>query len=336
MRGNRWMALGTVALAAALGCGGATAADKDGFFLFLDAAMATPQNTDQVLAVAQGDPLAPVQTQSTIRPDWGSSFAGRLGLGWKFQGGQSLSVSYWRFNSDERTTLDGPANGFLNFSIGPAPLTVYGYYGQYGVPGSLDIKTEVKAETIDLNWGREHELAKGFVLSWSLGLRYAKFDETYSGSYDFYDVASGYTGYYTYGVAKTNESTMLGFRADTRVTRNFGTSFAVTAGLGFSFLDGDVESTSGLTPIGIGNAGFLPATLATAKDDRSGLIRDFDVGCYWRIADDHFRIGIGWEQSSWDDLPADLLRNNVGTLTVAPERKNVTFSSWKLGLYARF
>lgn len=336
-RGGRFVVLAIAALAA---IGVARAADEDdGFFLFLDAAYASPQNTDEVLATTQD--LIATQVLSTIRTDFGSDLAGRVGFGYKWKNGGSLSVQYWRFDTDERTQADGPAGGFMNFAIGPPSAYVgtsgyYGYYGTFGYPGSLDLTSKVKAETLDVTWGRDHNLTENLVLGWSVGLRYAKFEETITGSYDYFDVASGDTGYYTYGVDKTNKGTMTGFKAGLRVTRNFGEHFAVSSGLGFSFLKGKVESTSGLTPIGTLNT-FLSPSFATASDhDRAGLIRDFDVGCYWRIAHDHFRVGVGWEQSSWDGVPSDLLRNSIGSSVNVADRDNVAFSAWKIGLYGRF
>lgn len=330
-RGGRFAVLAIAALAA---IGVARAGDKDdGFFIFLDAAYASPQNTDEVLAVNQD--LGSPQTNATIRTDFGSDFAGRLGFGYKWKGGGSLSVQYWKFDTDERTQADGPVGGYMNFAIGPG---LYGGYfsGTYGYPGALDISSKVKAETLDIVWGHDHALSENLVLGWSLGLRYAKFDENLAGTYYIYDAADYY---YSYGVNKHNEGKMSGFKAGLRVTRNFGKTFAVTSGLGFSFLKGKVESTQGLTiPAGsFGEViGASPTFESSTDKDRSGLIRDFDVGCYWRIADDHFRVGVGWEQSSWDGVPNDLLRNNVTSLVNVADRNNVTFSAWKIGLYGRF
>jgi hypothetical protein len=334
-RGGR---LAVLAIAAVAAIGAARAADKeDGFFIFLDAAYASPQNTDEVLAVDQS--FGATQTQSTIRTDFGSSFAGRLGFGYKWKGGQSLSIQYWKFDADERTQANGPAGGYMNFAIGPGSYSNYygGIFGLYGDPGSLDITSKIKAETLDVVWGRDHDLTENLTLGWSLGLRYAKFDENETGTYYTYDAADTY---YSYGVNKHNNGEMLGFQAAMRVTRNFGKRFAVTSGLGFSFLKGTVESTSGLTipagSFGAGEGGLFP-TSASAKDsNRSGVIRDFDVGCYWRLASDHIHLGLGWEQSSWDGVPYDLVRNTVTSLVNVQARNNVTFSSWKVGFKYQF
>ncbi len=338
----RGVRLAVLAIAALAAFGVARAGDEnDGFFIFLDAAFASPQNTNEVLATTIA--LGAAQTQSTIRTDFGEELAGRVGFGYKWKNGGSISVHYWRFDTDERTRADGPAGGEMNFAIGPAITYLYPlypgiyatyYYGGYGFPGSLDLESKIEAETLDVVWSRDHELTEKLVLGWSLGLRYATFEENIKGQYDFFE--TGYTGYFSYGVEKQNKGAMAGFKAGLRITRNFGEHFAVSSGLGFSFLKGKVESSSFLIANGLSNPG-LGSALATASDkDRSGLIRDFDVGCYWRIADDHFRVGVGWEQSSWDGVPNDLLRNTPGSLVNVPERNNVGFSGWKIGLYGRF
>jgi hypothetical protein len=331
--------LGALAIAACAAIGTAQAADKqDGFFIFLDAAYATPQNTDEVLAVTQ-DFGGPTQTESTIRTDFGSDFAGRLGFGYQWKGGQSLSIQYWKADIDQRTQADGSATGYMNFAIGPATYYAgyygYGYVGQFGSPGALDITSKVKAETVDVIWSRDHDLTENFSLKWSLGLRYAKFEENLSGTYYLY--TSGYPDY-AFGVNKHNKGEMYGFDAGLRVTRDFGKSFSVTSGLAFSFLQGKVESSSGLSiPAGSFFDGLASPTQASDSDNgRSGLIRDFDVGCYWRLAKDHIRLGIGWEQSSWDGVPYDLLRNNVTSYVNVATRNNVTFSSWKVGFKYQF
>jgi hypothetical protein len=322
-------------IAALAAMGSARAADKeDGFFLFLDAAYATPQNTDEVLAVNQ-DFGGTTQTESTIRTDFGSNFAGRLGFGYQWKTGDSISIQYWKFDIDERTQANGPAIGYMNFAIGPESLSNGGYVGGYGYPGALDIKSKVKAETLDVLWSREHDLSAGFSLKWSLGLRYAKFEENESGTYYLYNATDTY---YSFGVNKHNKGEMYGFDAGLRVTRDFGKSFSVTSGLGFSFLDGKVESTSGLTPQADFAGEFgIPSTLASDSDSgRSGVIRDFDIGVYWRLMKDHIRVGLGWEQSSWDGVPYDLLRNTTNSYVNVATRNNVTFSSWKVGFKYQF
>src|SRR6267142_2083195 len=130
-RGGRLAALAIAALAAT---GVARAADRDdGFFVFLDAAYASPQNTDEVLATTQD--FSTTYSLSTIRTDFGNDFAGRLGFGYKWKGGGSLSVQYWKFDTDERTRADGPAGGFMNFAIGPAQAYYVAGSG-YTYPGT--------------------------------------------------------------------------------------------------------------------------------------------------------------------------------------------------------
>ena len=330
-RGGRLAVLAVAALAT---IGVARAADTDaGWFIFLDAAYAAPQNTDEVLAVNQE--FGPTETQSTIRTNFHSDFAGRLGFGYKWKNGQSISVQYWKFSADERTQADGPAGGYMNFAIGPEAYNSYGPTA-FGYPGSLDITSKIKAETLDVTWGQDYNPTANLVLGWSLGLRYASFEENEKGTYYIYDTTDAY---YSYGAHKQNRGGMFGLKAGMRLTRNFGKTFAVTSGLGFSFLNGEVQSTSGLDipANSIGTEFGVSPTLASETDkDRSGLIRDFDLGCYWRIADDHFRVGLGWEQSSWDGVPQDLLRNNVNSILNVQERNNVTFSSFKIGFSGRF
>jgi hypothetical protein len=109
------------------------------------------------------------------------------------------------------------------------------------------------------------------------------------------------------------------------------------AGLGFSFLDGELTGSSGLIPVGSANAGTEPSSFASITDDgRSGNIVDFDLRIGWCNASDRFRVWLGWEQSIWSEIAQDPLRNFPGTTAPLRERDSVAFSGYKLGLYFRF
>lgn len=321
--------------------------DQDeGFFLFLDAVFATPRDTDQVLATTQD--LSDPQVVSRVVTDWGSEPAGRISGGYVWPSGDRVTVSYWRFDNDERTVADGPANGFTNFAIGPGIYVSYaGYYGTFGAPGSLDITSEIAADSIQVSWGRSRQMADGSLdLEWSLGLRYASFEETQAGLYDFFEADSVYFGYYSYTAAMGNEAEMTGLEAGVRGSYRLTDQLSLDAGLSLAWLDGEITSTSSLTPVGLCNTGDpacpfvgndLPASTFAEKDkDRSGTIQEFDVRVVWHVADDRYRIWLGYERSDWRGPPADLTRNLAGGLVEARTRDDVVFSGFKVGVGFRF
>jgi len=150
-------------------------------------------------------------------------------------------------------------------------------------------------------------------------------------------LASPQLGQDSFAAAKSNEGEMFGVRARVRGSYRIGQRISLNAGLGFSFLDGELTADSQLTPTGTSNSATTPAARATFADDgRSGTIRDVDVFAAWHSSGDAFRVLLGWEQGVWDGIARDLVRNFPGTSAPLQERDSVTFSGYKLGLFLRF
>ncbi len=307
-----------------------------GFFVHVEGGVANPRNTDAVLATFESveDFGGGVNMLVPIVPTWDDEFAGRLTLGYGWASGNKLSVALWSFSADQAAFGSGPASGFLHFAVGPPILSGGQYVGTGGSPGFFNLSTEIDATTADLAWSRSAELSESFTVEWSLGVRYANYEETTSGVYDEDGPSSGVTAY---DAAKSNEGDMFGVRGGVRGSYRLGNRYSINAGLGFSFLDGELDASSTLTPTGTGNALTVPTGFAAVTDDgRSGTIRDLDLALTWHSNSDAFRVSVGWEQSFWDDITADLVRNFPGTSAPLGERDSVTFSGYKLGLYFRF
>jgi hypothetical protein len=174
-------------------------------------------------------------------------------------------------------------------------------------------------------------------MEWSTGLRYASFEETTDGFYDDGLFAASTFGDNRYTVGKTTEGNMIGARIAARGSYFFTTSFSVSAGIGFAFLDGEIKASSGLTPSGLVNAAVQPSSVATVNDDgRSGRTADFDVRVTWHTADDRVRIWLGWEQQEWSGISMDGLRNFPGTATPLDTRDSIVFSGYQAGASYRF
>ena len=65
--------------------------EEEGFFVFLDAALANPLGTAQIVGYETTNvnpevPIsgAPIQSTTEIKPDWGASAAGRIGFGYRW------------------------------------------------------------------------------------------------------------------------------------------------------------------------------------------------------------------------------------------------------------
>jgi hypothetical protein len=309
-----------------------------GFFVEFEGLLANPRNADVVVATQEMIPGAGgVNTLSPIIPVWDDGFAGRIGLGYQWASGNKVSVSVWGFNTDRTASGNGAAGGVLHHGIGPPINTGSSYVGAFGSPGYYNIKTEIEAKTADLAWGYDHQLNESFKIEWSAALRYAVYEETSDGFYDNENAGGLNFGLNTYSAAKSLQGEMLGVKLAARGTYAVTQSWWFGAGLGFSFLDGELTGSSGLIPVGSANAGTEPSSFASITDDgRSGNIVDFDLRIGWRNVSDRFRVWLGWEQSIWNEIAQDPLRNFPGTTAPLRERDSVTFSGYKLGLYFRF
>jgi hypothetical protein len=326
---------------------------EQGFFAFVDAALTNPRNTDSVAATA----LAPAGSSgatTAILPAWDDEFTGRVGAGYQWSSGNRVSASYWSFETDQDVRGAGTAGGSLAFAIGPPiPITVEhvipncqtilgtpcilteGAFVDAGSPGFVDLNVEIKAQTIDAAWGRDSELSDDLSLEWSAGLRYAAFEETMTGVYD--DALGFDPGAGAIQASKKNEGEMVGARLLAHARYQVRDWLSFLAGLGLSLLDGEVKATSSLVPAGTIDGDPVPPTRASLDDDgRSGSILDVDLAAALHFAEDRYRVTIGWEQSRWNDLSADLVRNLPGTSATLRERDSVTFSGYKVGLRVRF
>lgn len=313
----------------------------DGFFVFLDGVLATPGGLDQVVGTNVAANSAP-QTSRDVKADWGAGTALRGGAGYQWATGGKVEVSFWMFDDDETIGADGPTDGFMNFAIGPA-VYYQGYPSlNFGVPGRADFTTEVEASLIDVTFAHEQDLNDVFSMEWNVGVRFATFEENYSGSYDLCASTGCSAGYglvpgdLSFDAAKSNESDMAGLRAGVRGRYRVSERFAITSGLSFSLLNGEVESRSTLIPTGIGNSIDPPSIGFEEDTDRTGEIRELDLAAEIHIVPDRVRLSIGYEHSVWDEVGSDLLRNPPGLLAVLRPRDRISFSGVRLGVWARF
>lgn len=314
--------------------------EEEGFFVFVEASIIQPGDTDQVVGQTL-DFAGTVERSGTIAPDWSAGPAARIGFGYRWANGGELTASVWRFDDDTSIDADGPAGGFLDFAIGPS-VFVGGSLVSFGDPGRARFDASLEATTLDLAFAHRHELAEVFDLEWSAGLRFASFDETLTGSYDLCasDGCTGGTflpGEVTYAADRSTESTMFGLRTGLSARYRISDLVALRSGIALSTLIGDVESTSGLTPTGSVNAATEPTTRFSADEsDRSGRIVDGEFGVEFDVMPDRLRLSVTYEHSVWDDVARDLARNPPGQFAINAPRDSVSFTGIRLGFWFRF
>jgi len=312
MQNRHWIALlsglnvlllcGTSAAQSRYDYGGSAYGREGGFIAFVEGGLANPRNTDNIVA-ASGP--------NVVIPQWDDEFAGRLGFGYQWPNGTKLMLSVWSSSAEQSAAGSLPTAAF-NFPIGPTSGS------------DFDVTTEVSGLTTDVAWGVTHEPTDAFSVEWSVGLRYASFEETTDGTYKLTPTGGTLT------VGKSLQGDMLGARLAGRGTYRLG-AFSASVGVGLSALDGELDARSSLTPQ---PAGTVPVLLI--DDSRSGSIQDLDLNAAWHSSDDRVTVWLGWEQQVWEDIAADLTRNLPGNDVPSRERDSVTFSWVKVGVSYRF
>lgn len=294
---------------------------EGGFFLELEAAATNPRNADNVVATDIGSSaIVPVI------PSWDADFSGRIGLGWGWDSGRKVMASYEQF----QTETDSAGSGSFALAIGPPLSDGADFFGDIG--GFFSATTEIEATTADVAFGVEHEMAEHFEFLWTLGLRYALFEETQRA---VYDEAPAPIGLDSFSARKSNEGEMVGGRVGLRGRYRFG-SLSVGGGLALAFLDGELTGQSRLAATGSANSGLSPNAAAVVDDGRSGRITDLDLRLTWHHSSEAVQVWAGWEESVWEEIAADLVRNFPGTVAPLRARDSVTFSGYKLGVQVRF
>lgn len=293
-----------------------------GFYVQVEGGLFNPRNTDAVLAttVSGGE-------TSQVIPVWDDEFAGRFAIGYRFDDGSRVEASVWNYSTATGATGTGNGIDVLNFAIGP-PATSAGMPIASASPGFYAVNIEIEGTLADVMWAKASEVSERLTMEWSLGVRYADFEESYVGLYG--DTATSNL----FDVDKQMTSEGVGVRAAVEGRYRLSGSLALSGSLGLSFLDGEISASSTTAPRG--QAGVLGATSNVFDDSRSGEIRDFDINVVWSGQGDRLQLSLGWEQSNWDGLTSDLLRNLPGMTSTLRERDSVTFSGYKIGVFFRF
>jgi hypothetical protein len=314
--------------------------EQAGVIVSIQGELVNVRNADLLYATSESLQIfgGGVNEISALGPAGEDDVAGRLGVGYQWANGNRLSASLWSYESSSSAIADGPLGGALHFALGP-PIALGGgaFVGDSGSPGHFDLSTTIETAAFDLAFGRTHGIGDEFSMEWSTGLRYASYEETTGGFYDDAISNAGSFGDHRYTVAKSIEGTMVGARLAAQGRYFFTPSFSVSAGVGFAFLDGEIEASSALTPSGLVNAVTQPMSRSVVNDDgKSGRTADFHVRTTWHNGTDRLRVWVGWEQQEWSGIAEDSQRSFPGTTRPLGNRNSITLSGYEVGLSYRF
>jgi len=320
---------GALAATMAIAAAPARAADPsyEGWFLALDAAMTQPTGLDQHYATAY-DPNTGGQESLILDNDAG--FSGRAGIGFKWGELGALTLSYWSFDNDDKTSaVDNTRyiypTVFGGYAANNAPYGgTYGLGVGYSFPVNYSATSSVKASTIDLEYSRPMQAGERVTINWIAGLRSVTFEEDlgFSGddSYGYYYIQKRHIKSDAYGIK-------VGALFDFGLTQHF----SLQGLMAFSFLQGNSDAETSQAALG----GY--DSLTVSDNNLRGEIRDYDLRAMWswKTVDAYF----GYGGSTWDGLVADPTgdMNNLGTTkSDGHDRSSIGFNSFHAGMVFRF
>lgn len=311
--------------------------DYKGWFVALDAALTQPTGLDQQYATAM-ERVAPFGQQFLYMDnDAGVSGEARIGYSWGTLGG--LSLSYWTFDNDDSLSKTDTTNYiyptvFGGYAYNAKAMLALGVYPATQVDYTVD--SSVKANTLDLEYGRPMEAGEHFTVTWLAGLRSVTFEEDLK--FDGNDAYYGYPARYVQ--TRHIESDGVGLKVGAVLDFGFSKHFSLQAKLAFSVLQGsqDVVSTQEATSF----FGF-PAvyetrfdSLTISRDNVRGEIRDYDLRAVWSWKTFDFYVGYGG--STWEGLVRDPTGDTSGgnvTLSDGGDRNSMAFDSAHAGVVIR-
>ncbi len=260
----------------------AAMAGDGGFFIDVEGKYFRPTGlgTDYVL-VSEDDDSDPMGEYKSV--DFSRTFSPKITIGVGRDKGSGWSLSYWTYNEDERSQVQG----YLWDVLAHADDSYDDYEG--GASSFLD----VEAKVMDFTYWRTAVEKDDLTLVWYAGLRNLEFETQQDTGY-VYDLDDPDDVYVV-----TNRSTAdgLGLIAGLRGVVPFGETWRLESSVGFSFIQGDVVTTH----IEIDDGDSAPWVDVTREEERA--MNTFDLSCriVWQPSA-KFSLHLGYELSQWNNV----------------------------------
>lgn len=317
MRRSRILVLTTLALLAA--AGPAAAAGKAGtWWVAADGWFAEPTGADLDVAFKQSGALVGGGGVETSRYD--SDFSGRIRAGWRESeaGGNGYSVSYWTW----KDTSSYDESGVLN------PIVSDPFFG-FSFADRVRADGEAEATILDLALSRRMVATKKSSWSWTAGLRYASFEQSWDvENYDSALVSPGPVETVAIDLQSQGWGMTLGFAGQYLWHPRIRTYARAQAGL----IQGRTDATYHDRGFDTFSSTFL--TTAIERDPgESRIYQQLDMEArvifnVWKTLD----VSLGYQFFNWDDAgQADRFLDDIKSGPVSTSG-NVAFSGWVLGV----
>lgn len=205
-------------------------------------------------------------------------------VGWLLPGRRgSVAITYWEYGETETAHEE----------LGTASFAPSGFLDAVANRGQVDAGAIVLARSVDIGYGRDFRSSERFRASWSLGLRYARYEHRLEAEY----LDTG--GALNDRALEEVESAGVGPRVGASFEYGFNRRWLLAGGVGFATLFGSTDH-SNVSTTAIGTP-----SVATAFNEERGRSRTFDqvdldlrvLFLAWRS----LQVSGGYRVSHWYD-----------------------------------
>ena len=283
--------------------------DREGWFIDVDFALATPGNTNTpLLASAPADEALCCAGSTSFTNDiewmeWDDDAAYTLGFGYSWGEKGTLRVSYWTYEDTADSSGFAPSYYYAGgynfnwFTVGPTNSWGYTFYYDMG----WEFDQEIEATTIDIEYTRTKASSNPLALTYGVGVRYASFEEELEGRYTA-DPLGAASGPWLFPAQRSTEGDGVGFTASVGALYDFTDYIGISTGIRVGFLTAEVESEHQI----IDQDGYynLTGTVWSEEsetEDEVANTLDFTVDVNFS-AGAYLDIGVGYFYSTWSDL----------------------------------
>ena len=301
--------------------GGALAADGDeGFFVSLEAKFVKPSNLGSGYVIVS--PEYGYEPKGVLRSvEMSESFAPEISFGQQRSSGSGWMFSYWSFDDDDADSVTSPEGGSL-FDILYHADSAYGYF-----EGAARAAVDVEATTADLVYFRHIGDGEDFHLTWTLGFRYASYEQALDVDYIYGEGSDMWT------VQLGNDTDGFGVVTGLQGSVAVGGSMRLEGGVTYAFLDGSTSAT---------NLQYEeddlddPDADVSRDEDRGIAMLELEAALVWQLSD-AVDIRLGYVASQWDNVIGfDLFPDDVHEGFVQSDVKDVSWNGFSLGMKYTF
>ncbi len=275
-------------------------ADWKGWFIDLDAALATPGNTNTPLQANSPGTLAQAGTSDLSSEvefmDWDDDAALGFGFGYSWGSRGAIQVTYWEYSD----TAEGSGSSIYYpnynwFTIGPTSAWSYPGFPTAIFDMNWDFEQEIEARTVDVEFKRSVSTKNPLTIGWSVGLRWASFEDTVDGEYLV-------DGLFRFPAMRHIESDGVGATGSFEAGYDFAKAFGLSTDLRVGFITADVDGEHEIIDLdGFYAYPGVSWSEEVGSEDEVATTLDFNFNLTFH-AGRYLDIDLGYLYSTWTEM----------------------------------